>query len=304
MWAHLRDMWADFPAVPGDPVNLLAPLHRVASPDEPGQEQLHATCSQEGGFIILHPDILLSGAARDDVPRGRGAHSARTFAAQPPLLLSCLALSSGTTVTSAVDCTRKAWIDQLIGGTSSDVALLGVLTHEVLQALLKLAVSAEQHGPVTEAQAKPLVHEALRDMAMKLYEVGLDEKKARNKLHENLGKVRRDLCRPCVPRSFSATGDESPRRPARELVLSGPGQREHTRASARQPLNAWALWLARMQVLPWLSAYVLNSVPRWPNGQPRHQHQGTHITFSQYYQGGRLERRTSTSLPAATPWDG
>lgn len=56
MVAHLRDGWAHSAVEVGDPVHLLAPL----LPGERGGA--HATVAHAGGLLIVHPDILLSGA--------------------------------------------------------------------------------------------------------------------------------------------------------------------------------------------------------------------------------------------------
>ncbi len=52
---HLRDIWADLPAQPGDPVNLLCEV------TEGADGQLHATCCSAHGMVVLHPDVLISG---------------------------------------------------------------------------------------------------------------------------------------------------------------------------------------------------------------------------------------------------
>ena len=54
--AHLHDSWAASPVEAGDLVHLLAPL----LPGEHGS--VHATLTQSAGLLIVHPDILLSGA--------------------------------------------------------------------------------------------------------------------------------------------------------------------------------------------------------------------------------------------------
>lgn len=56
------------------------------------------------------------------------------------------ATRAGTTVTSAMDCTRKAWVQEHVGGGgSNDKAVQGTLMHELVQ--YALAVAAE--GPLT-----------------------------------------------------------------------------------------------------------------------------------------------------------
>ena len=54
-------------------------------------------------------------------------------------------MHAGTTVTSAMDCPRKAWLSEVVGGGSSVAALLGTLLHEVVQ----VALTASMEGPVT-----------------------------------------------------------------------------------------------------------------------------------------------------------
>lgn len=53
--AHLSGCWADTPVRPGDGVNLIAPgyMHGGAR---------HAVVDDDSGLLILHPDVLLSGA--------------------------------------------------------------------------------------------------------------------------------------------------------------------------------------------------------------------------------------------------
>lgn len=53
--AHLHGCWADTPVRPGDAVNLLAEAYSA----EGGR---HAVVDDDSGLLILHPDVLLSGA--------------------------------------------------------------------------------------------------------------------------------------------------------------------------------------------------------------------------------------------------
>lgn len=51
------------------------------------------------------------------------------------------AARAGTTVTDAMDCTRKAWVRRMVDGGSSAAALLGTLMHELVQHALIAAGS-------------------------------------------------------------------------------------------------------------------------------------------------------------------
>lgn len=66
---HCRDPWRNAPVAAGDSVNLLGEPYTLDGVD-------HVDCDYNGGMLVLHPDILLS----------------------------------GTTVTSALGCARKAWL--------------------------------------------------------------------------------------------------------------------------------------------------------------------------------------------------
>lgn len=57
MVLHLRQIWHDLPAQPGDTLNLLAPV------DAHADGSLHAVCDSCQGLAILHPDVLISGGS-------------------------------------------------------------------------------------------------------------------------------------------------------------------------------------------------------------------------------------------------
>ncbi len=59
----------------------------------------------------------------------------------------------GTSVTNAIECTRKAWLNELLVGSSNTASLLGTLMHEVLQKTL----TAAMNGPVTHQHTENLV---------------------------------------------------------------------------------------------------------------------------------------------------
>lgn len=46
---------------------------------------------------------------------------------------------SGTTVSTALQCMRRAWLQERFGGTPGDAALLGTLGHELLQRAIAAA---------------------------------------------------------------------------------------------------------------------------------------------------------------------
>lgn len=49
-------------------------------------------------------------------------------------------------MTSAMDCVRKAWLGELVGGGSNDKAVLGTLTHELVAGALSAATAALGQG--------------------------------------------------------------------------------------------------------------------------------------------------------------
>ena len=55
MTAHLEGGWAATPAAVGDAVNLVADVY-----DHDGAA--HAVVDDRAGLLVLHPDLLLSGA--------------------------------------------------------------------------------------------------------------------------------------------------------------------------------------------------------------------------------------------------
>ncbi|KAJ9533760.1 hypothetical protein QJQ45_026845, partial [Haematococcus lacustris] len=131
---HLSDMWQDLPVQPGDSLNVIRPRDQGC---EQGVRQL--VCSASEGLCVLHPDILLS----------------------------------GTTVTSAMDCTRKAWLSELFGGgANNDKAVLGTLSHELVQWALLAAVQGPMRLP-SRAQCVTQAHEIVAASASKLFEVGV-----------------------------------------------------------------------------------------------------------------------------------
>ncbi|GFH13611.1 RUN domain-containing protein, partial [Haematococcus lacustris] len=131
---HLSDMWQDLPVQPGDSLNVIRPRDQGC---EQGVRQL--VCSASEGLCVLHPDILLS----------------------------------GTTVTSAMDCTRKAWLSELFGGgANNDKAVLGTLSHELVQWALRAAVQGPMRLP-SRAQCVTQAHEIVAASASKLFEVGV-----------------------------------------------------------------------------------------------------------------------------------
>jgi hypothetical protein len=61
------------------------------------------------------------------------------------VLIACVAPSrchAGTVVAAALQCTRRAWLQERFGGTPGDKALLGTLGHDLLQR----AVAARARG--------------------------------------------------------------------------------------------------------------------------------------------------------------
>ncbi|GFH13469.1 uncharacterized protein HaLaN_09362, partial [Haematococcus lacustris] len=131
---HLSNMWQDLPVQPGDSLNVIRPRDQGC---EQGVRQL--VCSASEGLCVLHPDILLS----------------------------------GTTVTSAMDCTRKAWLSELFGGgANNDKAVLGTLSHELVQWALLAAVQGPMRLP-SRAQCVTQAHEIVAASASKLFEVGV-----------------------------------------------------------------------------------------------------------------------------------
>eukprot|EP00798_Chlamydomonas_sp_ICE-L_P015376 gene15376-21461_t len=101
--AHLHHMWADLDASVGDNVNV------VGGPIEErgGQRHIRFDCDSTA-LLVLHPDVLLS----------------------------------GTVVTTAMKCSRQAWLQERLTGGSGDKAVLGNLSHELLQTALRMAVKA------------------------------------------------------------------------------------------------------------------------------------------------------------------
>lgn len=76
-------------------------------------------------------------------------------------VLRCLA---GTTITSAMDCTRKAWLTEVVGGSGSPAALQGTLLHEVVQGALQAAATT----------GKPPDEEALQELVRRVFVWHLD----------------------------------------------------------------------------------------------------------------------------------
>lgn len=71
--------------------------------------------------------------------------------------------SAGTTITSAMDCARKAWLQELFGGSSSDKAVLGTLQHELVQYALTAAVEqGSVDAQLLEQQVRQQAHMNLR----------------------------------------------------------------------------------------------------------------------------------------------
>ena len=57
---HFRDGWVETQVAPGDSLNI------VGAVPEPwvgagGWEELHLVVDANGGLVILHPDVLISG---------------------------------------------------------------------------------------------------------------------------------------------------------------------------------------------------------------------------------------------------
>lgn len=60
-WGHLHGGWQDTDVRPGDPVNIIMDAGSWQTAADGG---MHATISDASGLVILHPDILVSGAHR------------------------------------------------------------------------------------------------------------------------------------------------------------------------------------------------------------------------------------------------
>eukprot|EP00891_Asterochloris_glomerata_P005487 jgi/Astpho2/5487/Aster-x0254 len=93
---HLLHGWADTPARAGDAVNVLADAQMH-------EGQWHATCDYQSGFLVLHPDLLLS----------------------------------GTRISGSMRCPRQSILEERFGGSSSDKAVEGTLLHELFQCCLR-----------------------------------------------------------------------------------------------------------------------------------------------------------------------
>lgn len=55
VWAHLHDMWTEVEVSAGDTVNVLG------GKQQEHEGMAHITLDYQHGFLILHPDVLLSG---------------------------------------------------------------------------------------------------------------------------------------------------------------------------------------------------------------------------------------------------
>jgi len=82
-------------------------------------------------------------------------------------------LLSGTVVATALQCTRRAWLQERFGGTPGDKALLGTLGHELLQRAVAAIAKGEQG--VDASWLQRTAEEVISAAGEKLLEVGLSE---------------------------------------------------------------------------------------------------------------------------------
>ncbi|GFR43783.1 hypothetical protein Agub_g4899 [Astrephomene gubernaculifera] len=129
---YLKDMWADQVVKPGDTVNIVGGRF-VADPTCPSVE-----VSGNQGLLVLHPDVLLS----------------------------------GTTICTAIRCSRQAWLQERVAsGAGGEAALLGSMLHELLQRSLRTAINGRLDKQRMLEEARSIIN-ANTD---KLLEVDRDE---------------------------------------------------------------------------------------------------------------------------------
>ncbi|KXZ52798.1 hypothetical protein GPECTOR_8g185 [Gonium pectorale] len=143
---YLRDMWADQAVRPGDTVNVVG--GRVLADQVCEGVELSAS----EGLLILHPDVLLS----------------------------------GTNITTALRCSRQAWLQERVaGGPSGEKALLGSMMHELLQASLRAALGGRLDKNEMLAQARSI----LSSSTAQLLETQQDEASVMSYLSQQLDAV-------------------------------------------------------------------------------------------------------------------
>ena len=199
MYAHLHPPWSDLPYRPGDAVNLLAPLDLF-------EGHWHALLTMEQGLLVLHPDVLLSGAGgRGGGARGEGlggstqelrrsgSERGEASASRPARLTTRpLALSphppppprpAGTRITSANECPRRSFLDERVAerGTN-DKAVKGTLTHNLIQGALTEGLRS---APQLRAAAERVVEAATES----LLDAGLSEEDALGALRDAIPSI-------------------------------------------------------------------------------------------------------------------
>ena len=142
----------------------------MAEVHEQEDGQRHAYLDHAQGLLVLHPDVLLSGGGQRG--RGWGGGCLRegggagrphcTIAIPPPI--GCRRPpppppkphhnTAGTSITTALQCARRAWLQDRFAGDSSDKAVLGTLLHELVQGAMHAAMQGrEVTRPLLEQQA-------------------------------------------------------------------------------------------------------------------------------------------------------
>lgn len=132
VWAHLRPPWSEAVYRVGDACNLM-----VARLDE-FEGQLHALLDCNAGFLVLHPDVLLS----------------------------------GTRITTSHDCARRSVLEEWVGGTgTNDKAVKGTLQHLLIQ-------GAFTDGLRTSAELRRLASKIVGENTESLLDAGMTAEEA------------------------------------------------------------------------------------------------------------------------------
>lgn len=139
----MRDGWADTEISPGDKVNII------------GGENLRdpltgiITLDSNQGLLVLNPDMLVS----------------------------------GTSVMASMRCTRQAFIQDQLAGDTSRAAVLGQLSHELLQTAV---LGPESNNRVNGPQLALAISSVVGRNKDKVAEVGLSEDEARDQLSRHV----------------------------------------------------------------------------------------------------------------------
>jgi hypothetical protein len=124
-------------------------------------------------------------------------------------------LAPGTTVATALQCTRRAWLQERFGGAPGDKALLGTLGHELLQR----AIGAAGRGggaAIDAAWLEARAREVVAAAGEKLLEVGLCEAAAAEALARQVPAISEWVAAymPAPPGAYRAT---------QHVAAAGPG---------------------------------------------------------------------------------